>query len=284
MLLDTMSMPADVELAHRRLCDFIWSMDELPQNENEFLRSHCRVAEAHWGRVKQGLMKKGWFELNNHLVHRGVVSSLNEAKEEYVAKFNQTARGRNSAKLRCVADPVTLIIRIEEEQPGINDLPAPSTDAGDNFDGHNARPVTNAVTTPVTHAVTSDQSESKSELELGKQVSTSSNKSKHAGARTKLTMMQMPGLDRIAREILVNAKEWCWETCRVKAGDITSASLQTVLKPFVGHVTEKEVHIAWAEAVRRADGAAKDNMARDPNAYCVTCFKEQLEKIARGGK
>jgi hypothetical protein len=68
--------------------------------------------------------------------------------------------------------------------------------------------------------------------------------------------------------------------CKVKPGGIMAASLETVLQPFVGKLTEEAVHACWSEAAKRTHDATVDALAKKPSAYCVACFKEELKKAS----
>ncbi len=104
------------------------------------------------------------------------------------------------------------------------------------------------------------------------------------GMESDLTKLTKEALPRVAREIAGNTRGWCYDNCKVISGNITSKSLETVLKPFVGKVTERKVHACWAEAATRAHKCTVDGMTREsPEALAVVCLKEQLS-IARGGE
>lgn len=119
MLSDSMDMDAETELAHRRLCDFIWRMDKAPRADNEFLKQFTKTRASDWGRVKKGLLEKGWAEVNGLLLHKGAIETLNAAKEKYAAQCNQTAPAtakKNGTELKltvCERDPATGIATLK---------------------------------------------------------------------------------------------------------------------------------------------------------------------------
>ena len=119
MLSDSMDMDAETELAHRRLCDFIWRMDKAPRADNDFLKQFTKTKPQDWGRVKKGLLEKGWAEVNGLLLHQGAIETLNAAKEKYAAQCNQTAPAtakKNGSELKlmvCERDSVTGIVTLK---------------------------------------------------------------------------------------------------------------------------------------------------------------------------
>lgn len=138
MYLDTSDMCAFSERAHRRCCDFIWINDKPPLNKNKSLQQITHTDAADWGEVKRDLLGKGWLEINEYFLHRGVIKTLNESKVKYVESFNRQATMNKVEKLRLSSpDAVTGIVTI-------------------------------IVTLPVTPAVTTMQSESQPESESEK--------------------------------------------------------------------------------------------------------------------
>jgi hypothetical protein len=94
---------------------------------------------------------------------------------------------------------------------------------------------------------------------------------------TKLTLAKV-SLERVAREI-AEGKRWSYDNCKVNPGEISAPSLQKVLRPYVGKLTENSVHECWQEAVTRAHKAKVDDLVKQTIVgYCVTCFKEQLQR------
>jgi DNA-binding Lrp family transcriptional regulator len=96
-------------------------------------------------------------------------------------------------------------------------------------------------------------------------------------ALTKLTASSA-SLERIAREIASDNHGWSYDNCKVKPGEISAPSLREVLRPYADRLTETVIHQCWQEAVTRTHKATVDGLAKQPAAYCVTCFKEQLHK------
>jgi hypothetical protein len=117
MLLDTLAMPRLAELAHRRLCDYIWAVGELPPDDNDFLRQHTKIDVSEWGKVRVELMDKGWFVCGKHLKHNGVVSTYNAAQDSYVANYNRTSGARQSSPLICVTHPETGLVTYRVTEP-----------------------------------------------------------------------------------------------------------------------------------------------------------------------
>ena len=91
-------------------------------------------------------------------------------------------------------------------------------------------------------------------------------------------------MQRISRDIAGNRNGWGYDNCRVQPSDISSASLKSVLHAYAGKVSEKLIHECWHEAVARTHRAAVDNLAIQPSAYAVQCFKEQLQNAASDPK
>ena len=146
MLSDSMDMDAETELAHRRLCDFIWRMDKAPKADNEFLKQFTKTRPADWGRVKRGLIEKGWTEVGGLFLHKAAIETLNVAKVKYADQCNQTAaaNAKKTGVLKlmvCERDSVTGIVSLK---------------------------VTTSVTSSVTLPVTTRQPEREPEPEPGK--------------------------------------------------------------------------------------------------------------------
>jgi len=92
---------------------------------------------------------------------------------------------------------------------------------------------------------------------------------------TNLTL-SAASLARMCREIADNKHGWFWDNCKVEPAQIVAASLKSILQPYIGQLDEPAVHSAWLEAVKRTHGATVDALAINPAAYCVGCFKDQL--------
>lgn len=261
MLLDTMSMSPATELAHRRFCDFLWANEELPQKNDGFFMSVGRVPVDKIPEVRSGLFMKGWTEHGDFLTHGGALESLNEAKEDYVSRYNQTAKMRQVTTISLVTDPVTGIVTIDYGKDG------PPT-------------VTEAVTGEAAKTGTrlKSKQEKQSKSESVPSVDIKSNYSIPPKAQgTKLTFLM---LDRIAREIVENRHEWDYDNCKVHASQFPPASIVAKLKQFVGVVDAAVIHPAWQEAVTRTHQAAVDGLIKTtPPGYCMTIFTEQLNKL-----
>lgn len=170
MLCDSMDMDPETELAHRRLCDFIWRMDKVPKADNEFLKQFTRTTSQNWSRVKKGLLEKGWAEVAGLFIHKGAVETLNAAKEKYAAQCNQTApatakkTGQELKLLRCVRDPVTGIVTLNVTTPvSGSETSLATTSVMTNATASVSADVTTNVTTNVTKIVTTPQLELKPE-------------------------------------------------------------------------------------------------------------------------
>lgn len=273
MLLDTMAMTPAVELTHRRFCDYLWVHEEFPLNADHFLIEIGRAPAAALDQVRSGLQRKGWFVRGEFLVHGGALKSLNEAKRDYVNRFNQTAGMRKADRLTCEEDPETgiITIRYPEQKPVTADV---TGDAREAVTGRVPKGVTGGVT------ISKSKSEQESELEPVPSKDIKSNYSKERKvAGTKLTFLV---LDRVARDIVGNKHEWDYDNCKVHAGQFTQASIVAKLKAFVGVIPadERLIHQAWQEAVTRTHQAAVDGLIRTtPPGYCITIFTEQLNKL-----
>lgn len=90
--------------------------------------------------------------------------------------------------------------------------------------------------------------------------------------------LEAVALERIAGAIVANEWGWFYDNCKVKLTDFTRASLVTVLKPYVGKVTEQQLEKAWREAITRAHKAVVDNLVRTtPGGYAIACFRDILD-------
>jgi hypothetical protein len=111
MLLDTFDMSCEAERAHRRLCDYVWVSDRAPLCNNESLRQITQTKESDWGRVKRELLAKGWVEVGEYLLHRGVIKTLNESKQKYVDNYNRQCKMNRQQPLKLsTPDSVTGIV------------------------------------------------------------------------------------------------------------------------------------------------------------------------------
>lgn len=86
--------------------------------------------------------------------------------------------------------------------------------------------------------------------------------------------------DRLAADIVNNRSGWHYDNCKLAPGDLIAASLRTVLRDFIGMVTEAQVAEAWREAAKRTHQAVVDGMAikTSRGAYAVGIFKEELRR------
>src|SRR5512143_1626588 len=93
MLLDCLDLPPLVELAHRRLCDWVWVQGRCPPLAPQILRDITRMAPADWPCVLEGLQRKGWNERNGHLEHGAVLRTLHEAKATDASAAGRGVKG-----------------------------------------------------------------------------------------------------------------------------------------------------------------------------------------------
>ena len=270
MLLDTMTMPREVELTHRRFCDYLWAHEEFPMRADHFLIEIGRVLVEQLPAVRAGLARKGWFEQGEFLVHKGALETLNEAKRDYVKRYNQTSGMRKSQQLTLVENPNGIVtIRFPADVTG-------------RVTGDVTADARQDVPSRVTGAVTVLKSKSEQESEL-KPVPSKDIKSNYSiqpkVGGTKLTFLM---LDRIARDIVSNKREWDYDNCKVHAEQFTQASIVSKIKSFVGVIPadEKTIHAAWQEAVTRTHQSAVDGLIKTtPPGYCITIFTEQLNRL-----
>jgi uncharacterized protein YdaU (DUF1376 family) len=82
---------------------------------------------------------------------------------------------------------------------------------------------------------------------------------------------------RIANRIIANETGWHYDNCKVKPSELKSASLQTVIFPFAGQLSEKQILSCWATAARQAHAARVDKLATHATPYAVECFKRLLQ-------
>jgi hypothetical protein len=269
MLSDSIDMDAATELAHRRLCDFIWRLDCAPRHDVAWLEHFTKCPVGQWPAVEVRLFQKGWTSRGGFLVHQGAIESHNEAKAKYAAKCNQTAtalatKTRTKPKLSvCRMDEVTGLVTIIVTE----DV---------------TKVVTTDVTRDVTENVTTTQSESKSKSEpkppgTGTRSQTSQSTPKARG--TKLTFSM---LSRIALEIRENQTEWHYDNHKLSPDKLITAGLVATLRPYVDRITDAQARETWAEAALRTHQAAVDGMSiRNSLAhYAVGIWRDLLEKIA----
>jgi uncharacterized protein YdaU (DUF1376 family) len=91
MLSDAVGLRPDSELAHRRLCDFIWATGKAPQNSPETLQEIGRVKPADWPKVKAELETKGWYPEKGLYTHKGCIKTLDRCKEKHARKVAASA-------------------------------------------------------------------------------------------------------------------------------------------------------------------------------------------------
>ncbi len=108
MLVDCLGMPPAAELAHRRLCDWIWSQDHLPPLAVDPLCAITRVAPADWPGVFKTLQEKGWRARRGFLAHPGVLRLLQEGKAAHATAVSNGRKGarRRWCHSRAIAGPL----------------------------------------------------------------------------------------------------------------------------------------------------------------------------------
>jgi uncharacterized protein YdaU (DUF1376 family) len=97
MLTDTVGMRPDTELAHRRLCDVLWSQGCPLVHDDISLQDICRSKDHDWVRIKGELMQKGWMIENGQFTHKGCMKTMlrcHERHEKKIAAANAGAAGR----------------------------------------------------------------------------------------------------------------------------------------------------------------------------------------------
>src|ERR1035437_582276 len=91
MFSDTVGLRPDSELAHRRLCDFIWATGTAPPHSPETLQEIGRVKPADWLKVKAELETKGWYAEQGLYTHKGCIKTLDRCKEKHARKVAASA-------------------------------------------------------------------------------------------------------------------------------------------------------------------------------------------------
>jgi len=81
----------------------------------------------------------------------------------------------------------------------------------------------------------------------------------------------------VANRILANESGWDYDNCKVKRGSLKTTSLATVIEPWIDKRTQDQLLRSWNDAVRRANGAKVDGIAKNPTAYAVACFRDLLK-------
>lgn len=77
-----------VELAHRRLCDYIWALDKTPLDDPDTICGIAKIKPQDYARVRGGLERKGWKSVTGVLHHGGVVETLQKC---HAFKVGRTA-------------------------------------------------------------------------------------------------------------------------------------------------------------------------------------------------
>lgn len=258
MILDTIAMDKDTKSAHRDLCDYIWGVGELPPHDDGFLRHFTKTDPGDWGRVKRGLMAKGWFVRGSSFCHRGALETLNESQEDYVAHYNQTAAARKVGLLACVTCPDTGIVSYKEAS-------------------HVTAPVTQPVTQPCNKT-----SQVPVLVQVQKEYPLPNKplvQARKGGCGGNPAMLDESGCGRVAARIASNSDDWHYDNCKVPREIATPpSSIVVILKPFVGMVSEDQAIHAWKSSVTLAHQAFVDNLVKGSvTGYCINCFRAQLK-------
>jgi hypothetical protein len=239
MALDTADMTRPTELAHRKLADFIWFSDRAPRNRDETLRQLTHTPEAEWPAVKAELLEKGWLVAGGFLIHRGIITSLNDSKLRHLASVNRACT-MNNKPLRAASAPdaVTGIVTVSAAGP-VKRTVTPN--------------VTSTVTPPVRGAA----------------------RLPSADWGTLLTADSAP---RLARLILSNATGWSYDNCKVRTEMFVAKALVTEMNPYFGRRSERAVMAAWEQAANTTHQAVVDGLVKTSIAgYCVKSWQKLLD-------
>ena len=237
MIADTMDMRPDTELAHRRLCDSIWSNDVCPRNDDLILQDLCRVKPQDWARVKGELVVKGWIVEGGRFVHRGTVKTLNACKSRHKAKV-RSAKTASAARWSSGRDANAM--RTQSDR--------------------NA-----SAKRPQCQSQSQSQSQSTSSLNISLE-----SKNPPKGQSSNFRAL------KIANRIISNQDSWHWENCKVPIGGLKSRSLATVIEPHLDNTrliaewqsAVREAHGAVVDGLPKAK--------RNPVGYCIACFKARV--------
>jgi hypothetical protein len=266
MFVDTVGMTAHAERAHRRLFDYLLINDGPPPADDETLRQISATSPQDWGRTKQELIRKGWVQVGESFLHRGAVKTLNESKETYVANHNRTCRANGL--------PPMSLSKPHPESGVLSVIQAVATD------------VTSNVTMDVTKGVTRTQEQEQGQPQKAlTKLTIPKGLDRGSGGKSppepESDILCEAARERLAQDIVWNRWGWHYDNCKLLPGDLIPASLRTVLKEFIGLVTEAQVRSAWVEAAKRTHQAVVDGMEikASRGAYVVGIFKEELRKV-----
>jgi hypothetical protein len=93
ILTATADMPADVELAHRRLCDYYWARGAFPLTRPECLGSLLRIGHRKVRGLVEGLQRAGWSVREGRLVHPDAAAPRSEAVRARRVAVGRARRG-----------------------------------------------------------------------------------------------------------------------------------------------------------------------------------------------
>jgi len=83
MLLTTATMSRAVELAHRRLCDYVYSHGHAPPNDAAFLASACKSTRPAWPKLLASLVNHGWRAQRKAFSHPDPLRTVRRARAAY---------------------------------------------------------------------------------------------------------------------------------------------------------------------------------------------------------
>src|ERR1035437_9567111 len=100
MLVDAVGLRPDTELAHRRLCDVVWSTERAPMDSPDVLQDVCRVKAQDWMRVRGELESKGWYSENGLFTHKRCMETLSRCRDKYLQKVAASKAGNDAKRAK----------------------------------------------------------------------------------------------------------------------------------------------------------------------------------------
>ncbi len=116
MMVDCLDLSVGAELAHRRLCDYLWIQGVAPTVNERVLQQIARVVPADWPRVFEELQQKGWHPADGRLRHHGALRTLQEAQAAHASAVERGAKGAHTRRQHTSAQT--------QLQPGSGSAPA----------------------------------------------------------------------------------------------------------------------------------------------------------------
>lgn len=91
----------------------------------------------------------------------------------------------------------------------------------------------------------------------------------------------------VARNIVSDTTSelgWYWSNCKIRPEDLNVNSLATVALPWLieKRLRVQELYKAWHLAVKKAHAARIGQYIRNPSAYVVACWEEELRLLCKG--